>query len=151
MDRHEQAKARALKTGLCIYNCPAKATRPEPGYRKARHWYDGILRYYGVKQLERYWVWLGGTAWHKPVEENYLCDSHFDQATGLLEGELARITAETAKTLTGHVKSLYEYQVAGVYKAISEDMDALRATIPVVKNGNGTQQVSSVSSVVNGN
>jgi hypothetical protein len=144
MDQHESARTRALKTGCCIY-CPAKATHHEPTFKLVRPWYDGMLRYLGVKQLDRRRVATGGTPLWEPSERRVLCSAHFERALGLLEGALALHTVRTAETLDANAKALYEFEMAGVYEQIYKDMEVLRAPRPAAAPGRQLTAVTGVS------
>lgn len=125
MEQREQAMMEAKRTHVCMY-CNAPVAEPYPAYRMVRSVLDPLLRWLGVKQLDRWRVALGSPRFMRAHEDEFLCRDHQERVMGLLEERLAARTAKLSRELDEARRDLYEYAVSGVHGQIVADMRELR-------------------------
>lgn len=125
MEQREQRMAEARAAGRCMY-CPAPAKHPYPTFKRVRSITDPLLRFLGVKQIDRWRVATGGHWLSDAKHELCVCTAHQQRAMGLLEECLAKSVRDLAKSVNEQGLHLYEFEVSGVHDVITEDMRSLR-------------------------
>lgn len=126
MEQREIAMADAKRTGRCMYGCNAPAAHPYPAYKQVRSFFDPLLRWLGVKQLDRWRVSLGVHWFVSAKEDLVICTAHQQRIVGLLEEHQVSEQKDIAKYLNAQCLTLYEYGVSEVHGVVANEMKILR-------------------------
>jgi len=125
MEQREQKMAEARAKGVCMY-CSLPAKHCYPTYKRVRSPLDPVLRWLGVKQLDR-WRVAVSRHWFSTIKAEWVvCTAHQQRVQGLMEEHLAHGVREIAKALNEQGLDLYEYEVSGVHDIVTGNMRELR-------------------------
>jgi len=122
MEEREKSVRDRLAAGKCVH-CNEPATHQMPTLRIVRSWFDPLLRYLGVKSLDRWRIVV-----FRGIENPFaLCAKHQERARGLLERKVSEVTAEYAEFADKQRKGIYEFEVCSLYATMEADMEELRS------------------------
>lgn len=109
----------------CLY-CPAAAVKPAPVFRPVRSVLDPLLRRLGVTRMDRWFVDTepGTDAPH------LLCERHFERARGLMERELADVTADGAAFMDRLRLRIHTYEQYELDEQLLNDVQTIKRGRP---------------------
>jgi hypothetical protein len=109
----------------CLY-CTFQALKPMPVFKPVRSIFDAALRRLGVSRLDRWYVEINPGIESPQV----LCERHFERARGLMELELAEVSAEGAAFMDKLRRRVQTYETYELDEQLLNDVQETKKGKP---------------------